>query len=247
MIQLGFRKLAQFRYLHWMAWIIAAIVSYIASSYLVVAVAYTLRVINPSIGPADTLALLWYRVIAVILAISLLLLVPSLIKSVPVSIADMAISRLPLWKDVGMALAGGVVYIATTTAAFVIASRFTLFDTAQAQDVGRTTFFGTEGAWAFLILIVAVPIAEELLFRGLLYSKLRQAGGGYWPAALTVSVLFALAHGQVNVGVDVFFLSMVACYLRESTGSIWAGILLHMIKNAVAFYIAFSFMPAIGS
>jgi membrane protease YdiL (CAAX protease family) len=56
---------------------------------------------------------------------------------------------------------------------------------------------------------------------------------------VATSVLFGLIHGQWNVGVDVFVLSMVACSLREVTGSIWAGILLHMLKNALAFYIIF--------
>jgi len=32
---------------------------------------------------------------------------------------------------------------------------------------------------------------------------------------------------------------LVLCTLRIVTGSIWAGVLLHMIKNGLAFYVLF--------
>ena len=68
----------------------------------------------------------------------------------------------------------------------------------------------------------------------------------WWLPATLVSALFGVAHGQWNVGLDVFVLSMVACGLREATGSIWAGIVLHMIKNMVAFMATFVFVTGIG-
>jgi len=58
-------------------------------------------------------------------------------------------------------------------------------------------------------------------------------------AALVTSLVFAAVHGQWNVAIDTFALSLVLCALREVTGTIWAGILLHMFKNAIAFYVLF--------
>ena len=55
-----------------------------------------------------------------------------------------------------------------------------------------------------------------------------------WLAMILVSVLFGIMHRQVNVGINVFFLSMVLCLMREMTGTIYAGILLHMLKNGIA-------------
>jgi membrane protease YdiL (CAAX protease family) len=91
---------------------------------------------------------------------------------------------------------------------------------------------------AFVTLVVLAPIAEETLFRGYLYGKLK----GHVPAiiaAIATSLLFGVAHMQWNVGIDVFILSLVLCGLRSLTGSIWSGILVHMIKNAIAFYFLF--------
>ena len=58
-------------------------------------------------------------------------------------------------------------------------------------------------------------------------------------ASLITSLVFAVMHGQWNVGVNVFVMSMVLCFMREVTNTIYSGILLHMIKNAIAFYIVY--------
>jgi membrane protease YdiL (CAAX protease family) len=120
-----------------------------------------------------------------------------------------------------------------------VASQLPGFNANQTQDVGVTSVFGLERAAAFVVLVFIVPFCEELMFRGLLYGKLRQEKLPWWLAALVVSALFGLAHGQWNVGLDVFCLSIVACGLRELTGTIWAGVLVHIIKNFIAFALLF--------
>ena len=84
---------------------------------------------------------------------------------------------------------------------------------------------------------------EEVIFRGWLYGKLRQKLSGKTSeitgiiiSILLVSLLFGIVHMQWNVGVNVFALSVVLCVLREITGTIYSGILVHMLKNGIAFY-----------
>lgn len=91
---------------------------------------------------------------------------------------------------------------------------------------------------AFTALVLVVPVAEELIFRGFIFKGVRSAFS-FPVTALVVSLLFAVAHGDIAVGVDVFALSLVVCYLREKTGSVWPGILLHATKNGVAFLMLF--------
>jgi membrane protease YdiL (CAAX protease family) len=64
-------------------------------------------------------------------------------------------------------------------------------------------------------------------------------------AAIVTSLLFGLAHFQWNVAIDVFILSLILCALRSLTGSIWAGVLVHVIKNSLAYYLLFV-APLIG-
>ena len=89
-----------------------------------------------------------------------------------------------------------------------------------------------------IALVFIAPIAEEIIMRGWLYGKLRSR----LPLPLAIvltSILFGFLHGQWNVGVGVFALSLVLCSLREITGTIWSGILLHILSNGIAFYLLY--------
>lgn len=90
----------------------------------------------------------------------------------------------------------------------------------------------------FVLYCVITPVCEELIFRGFLQYKVEH-NLGFWPAAIIVSVLFAVAHGQLNAAITTFVLSMVACYQRHKTGSIWSGIGLHAVVNIVATILVF--------
>jgi len=111
---------------------------------------------------------------------------------------------------------------------------------AQEQDLG----FAKTGnnPWQliviFLSLVVVPPVFEELIMRGVLFGQLRSKVS-FWPAAIIVSILFAIAHGQINVAVDTFILSLFLCNLREKTGAIWAPIIVHTLKNLLGFYLIF--------
>lgn len=90
----------------------------------------------------------------------------------------------------------------------------------------------------FVLYCVITPVCEELIFRGFLQYKVEH-NLGFWPAAIIVSVLFAVAHGQLNAAITTFVLSMVACYQRRKTGAVWSGIGLHAVVNTVATILVF--------
>ncbi len=108
----------------------------------------------------------------------------------------------------------------------------------QQQDIGYSNPNGFELTLTFIALVLLAPFVEETLFRGFLFKAFRRTFG-FWVGAIAVSLLFAVAHGQANVGIDVFVLSMFLCYLREKTDSLWPSIALHAMKNLVAFIFLF--------
>jgi membrane protease YdiL (CAAX protease family) len=113
------------------------------------------------------------------------------------------------------------------------------FNLNQVQDTGFNQL--TEGyqyILAFLTLVVIAPVAEETLFRGFLFGKLRRYVP-LWVAILVTSALFGFLHAEWSVGIDTFALSIILCLLRVYSKSLWAPILLHMIKNGLAYYILF--------
>lgn len=175
-----------------------------------------------------------------VLALAITVGVPWLMYRRTTSRKVIGLQALPTWKDLGLAPLGFVLYFIVSSAlVYIISQLVPWLDLTQAQEIGFTNLSQRfEYFLAFLSLVVIAPVAEEVLFRGYLYGKLRNTVP-IWVAILIVSIVFAVIHGQWNVGIDVFILSVVACVLREVTGSIWAGILLHMLKNGLAFYLLF--------
>ena len=94
----------------------------------------------------------------------------------------------------------------------------------------------------FVSLVILPPIVEEIMVRGFLFSGLRSKLG-VLASALIASFLFATAHLQLGSGepplwiaaIDTFLLSMALIALRIRTGALWAGVLVHALKNGVAF------------
>lgn len=179
-------------------------------------------------------------VIVYTLAIMLVLGIPWLVKKRPTTLKDLGLHRLPTWLDIAWAPAGMVVYLIATSIIMALATVFLTFvDPVQVQNTGFSELMNsTEYLLAFVSLVVIAPIAEEVLFRGYLFGKLRKYAP-LWVAILITSVLFGIVHFQWNVGIDVFALSIVLCLLRVVSGSLWPSILLHMLKNGIAFYLLF--------
>lgn len=156
------------------------------------------------------------------------------------STKELGLQGLPTLVDLGLAPIGYAVYLALASLfSSIMSTIFTWFNTNENQDVGFNTYIdGVDRVIAVIALVFLAPIAEEIVFRGWIYGKLRTRIR--LPlAVLLTSLLFAVLHGQWNVGVSVFALSLVLCGLREVTGTIWSGIILHMLSNGIAFYLLY--------
>jgi len=154
----------------------------------------------------------------------------------------------PQLKHIGLgALAVAPYYVLYLLIAVVVSALIPSLDVNQKQEIGFDSA-STAGqlALTFVSLVVIPPLVEEIAMRGFVYSGLRT----WMPkivAALVVSAVFGLAHlsgggdaGPLWIGaIDTFTLSFVLVYLREKTGNLWAGIILHALKNFVAFMLVF--------
>lgn len=152
------------------------------------------------------------------------------------------------WRDIGvkntklknllLVVPVFIVYGIVSTLLMQLASKFPGFDVNQAQDIGIKAGGLQDMIAAFVMLIVITPLFEELLFRGVLFHGLRKRIT-FVGSALVTSLLFAVAHGQANAAVDTFVLSMFLCFLVERTKSIWPAVMLHALKNFLAFGVLF--------
>jgi CAAX protease family protein len=90
----------------------------------------------------------------------------------------------------------------------------------------------------FFVFVAVAPFVEELTFRGLGYSLLEPLGR--LTAILWVGVAFGLAHGLLEgLPILIVFGSGLA-FLRQQTDSVYPGMVVHGIFNAVALIVAVS-------
>jgi len=199
-----------------------------------IALGVPLTTISPAIFSATVGALVYTLTIVVVIG------VPWLVRRRSTSGAELGLSRLPIWLDILITPVGFVIYLLLSGSLLLFAQQFlTFIDFSQAQDVGFDQLTQQyQYILAFITLVVVAPIAEEILFRGYLLSKLR-SHVATWIAVLITSLLFAVVHFAWNVGIDVFALSIVLCLVTIWTKSLWPAILIHMLKNGIAFYFLF--------
>ncbi|HEX7633006.1 MAG TPA: type II CAAX endopeptidase family protein, partial [Candidatus Saccharimonadales bacterium] len=164
-----------------------------------------------------------------------------------VSFAAIGLKK-PRWSDVGWGIGSVPFYIALYLLTVgVVSSLVSGLNVDQSQDIGFNDVHGIGPLiLTYISLAVLPPITEEIMVRGFLYGSLKKAMPTIW-AVLATSALFASAHlpeggaaGPLYIAaLDTFVLSLVLIYLREKTGSLWASIILHAIKNSIAFVALF--------
>lgn len=81
-----------------------------------------------------------------------------------------------------------------------------------------------------ICLGILIPICEELVFRGLLFKRLRSQGN-FLQAALYSSLVFGLLHVNLVQMLYGFLLGIMLAYVYEKFGSVKAPIVAHISMN----------------
>ena len=90
----------------------------------------------------------------------------------------------------------------------------------------------SDGLIPALSITVAAPLAEELMFRGVIQTRLERAMP-VWAAVVLQAVLFGVVHGTPIQMAYAFLLGLAFGFLRSRTGSILPGIAAHAAFNAM--------------
>lgn len=99
-------------------------------------------------------------------------------------------------------------------------------ESAQALYRGNLLF-------EMLTVGVLIPLAEEIIFRGLIYRRIR------WyldplPAILISSLLFAIMHGNWLQGIYSFMIGALLAFVYERTHSLLAPLCVHAGANLIS-------------
>ncbi len=94
--------------------------------------------------------------------------------------------------------------------------------------------------WLILIAAgVGAPLAEELLFRGLIFGVLRRSVFGFSGAVLISAVSWAVLHANYSVYglAAITLIGLYLAWLRERTGSLLAPIVCHGAYNSLIIFL----------
>lgn len=116
-------------------------------------------------------------------------------------------------------------------------------DNQLLQDTGFGSTLGKDLAYAILYP-VAAPVAEELLFRGIVFKGLRDGLRGRLPRGVAVGIaalisgsIFGMAHlggGQNDYIPVLVALGVLLALAYEWSGTLYVPIAIHSINNAIA-------------
>ncbi len=102
-----------------------------------------------------------------------------------------------------------------------------------AELITRVLLFAHHGSYAFIVVITVVNgIAEELFFRGALYSAL---GRQRYPVVISTVLYTAatMASGNPMLGFAAVILGTVCAFERRATGGVLAPVLTHVVWGLI--------------
>ncbi|MCP4453666.1 MAG: CPBP family intramembrane metalloprotease [Planctomycetes bacterium] len=85
-----------------------------------------------------------------------------------------------------------------------------------------------------VVAVLAAPLVEELLFRGLIQTLIRSYIGRPWLSVILTSVLFATVHENYAHWPALFVLSLGMGYAYEKSGSLWQPLFMHAMFNGMS-------------
>ncbi len=100
--------------------------------------------------------------------------------------------------------------------------------------------------WVYLaytfVICVAPALFEELLFRGVILSGLRNFGQKI--AIIISALIFMLMHGSPDQTIHQFIIGLVTGYIFYKTSNLWIGIIVHFFNNFIAITLSFIYSLA---
>lgn len=108
---------------------------------------------------------------------------------------------------------------------------------AEYQEITKA-FYSAPLGMQILCLGVLVPIAEELVFRGLMYRRMREDTGVVM-SVIYSAVVFGLFHGNMVQMIFGTLMGVMLAYVCEKYSSVAAPIAAHIMVNMVSIFITY--------
>lgn len=107
------------------------------------------------------------------------------------------------------------------------------FDAFASFEESSSLIYSSHIVVQILVTSIAAPLVEELLFRGIVYKRLRTIMN-ITPAMIISAALFGLVHGNMVQFIYAFLIGLIFAFVYEKFKTIWAPIILHASANLLS-------------
>ncbi len=137
--------------------------------------------------------------------------------------------KAPLWTYIAVVLMSIALCLGINNLLFIsnLASLSSAYE--ETMEALYTPSLGVQ----ILCLGILVPVCEELVFRGLMYKRLREYSG-FIVCMLYTAVVFSFMHVNIVQAVYAFFMAVVFAFVYEKYASVKAPVIAHIAANVTA-------------
>ena len=126
----------------------------------------------------------------------------------------------------------GTIYCCSLINSYLMSFLFIFFGQPNIE-LFETSFHGVHSIFLEFLTMAIIPgLCEEILFRGVFLKKMLPFGKNL--AVVISAVFFALMHQMPLQFLYTFAAGLMLGYLFIYTGSIWWGVLVHTLNNAIS-------------
>ncbi|MYM21709.1 CPBP family intramembrane metalloprotease [Duganella sp. FT135W] len=118
---------------------------------------------------------------------------------------------------------------ATVACSAGVAYMMAIQHTALWEEVQKAAISSSRG-WILALAVLAAPLCEEFIFRGLIYGGLRRSMPAL-PAMAMSAAIFAVVHPPISI-LPVFVLGLCTAWTYERSKTLLAPMLVHAVYNA---------------
>lgn len=116
----------------------------------------------------------------------------------------------------------------------------------QAQALAPAGFTWFSAITMTALTGLAIPIVEEIFFRGVVYRWMRDKWGVV-VGVIVSGLVFGIAHFEPATVVPAIVMGFVLALTYEKSGSLWPPILIHMLNNTLALVALYAFLGTGGT
>lgn len=139
--------------------------------------------------------------------------------------------KAPLWKYTLVIVFAGGLSLALNNLILI----GNLSALSATYETTATSMYSAPFAVQLVCLAVLSPVAEELVFRGLMFRRMREDTGAKMAMIYTAAV-FGVFHGNFVQMVYGFLMGLMLAWLCEKYGSVLAPIVAHVTANLIALF-----------